>query len=39
MHDVSFVNVDKELEGMADNEDEDDAHQDCGHCQIPKIRK
>ena len=39
MHDVCFVDVDKELEGMADNEDEDDADQDCGHCQIPEIRK
>jgi hypothetical protein len=37
VHDVGFVDVDDELEGVAHDEDEDDADQHGGHRQVPEI--
>jgi len=34
MHDVGFIDVDKKFEGMANNEDKDDANQNTSDCQI-----
>ncbi len=36
VHDVRLVDVYEELEGMTDNEHENDAHQDRGHVEIPE---
>jgi hypothetical protein len=34
VHDVGLVDVDEELEGVADDEDQDDADQNCRNRQI-----
>ena len=35
MHDVGLVAVDEELEAVAHDEDEDDAHQHGGNIKVP----
>ena len=39
MHDVSLVDVDNELEGVAEDEDQDDADEHGGHGQVPVDKK
>lgn len=39
MHDVSFIDVDEKLEGMAHNEDNDDANQNSRNSDVPKERR
>ena len=35
VHDVGLIAIDKELERMTHDEDQDDAHQDRGHVKVP----
>ena len=39
VHDVSLVDVDNELEGVAEDEDQDDADEHGGHGQVPVDKK
>ena len=39
VHDVSLVDVDDELEGVAEDEDQDDADEHSGHGQVPVDKK
>ena len=39
VHDVSLVDVDNELEGVAEDEDQDDADEHSGHGQVPVDKK
>ncbi len=37
MHDVGFITVDEELEGVAHDEDEDDADEDGGDVEVASL--
>ena len=39
MHDVGLVAVDKELEAVADDEDEDDADEHGRHVHVPPLTR
>ena len=39
MHDVGLVAVDEELEAVADDEDEDDAHEHGRHVHVPPLAR
>ena len=39
MHDVGLVAIDEELEAVADDEDEDDAHEHGRHVHVPPLAR